>query len=290
LFIFASQTKLLTTNCLLHSKFMAIVKGPIQFSGSISNVSFYTRRGSDKVIARSKGGATKEKIKTSPKFEGFRLQQNEWKGCTAFASSLRYTFGGLYRLADYNLTPVLNGFAKNIQKTDVVSQNGKRIIALSKYRYTLENFNFNRNYPFNTVIKVGLIGQINREKLTATVQVPRINTETDIQNVQRLPYFRIIVALGAISDLKYNEAASSYEPTVREMHGVSVAVTGDWFLSENMLPEQTIEVNLGEEFKSCMTEEISLVLSMAIEFGKVGFTGVPQEVKYAGCGKVIRVG
>lgn len=38
---------------------MTIVKGPIHFSGSISNVSFYTRRGSDIVIARSKGGATK---------------------------------------------------------------------------------------------------------------------------------------------------------------------------------------------------------------------------------------
>lgn len=266
---------------------MAIAKGPVQFSGSISNVSFYTRRGSDKVIARSKGGATKEKIKTSVKFEGFRLQQNEWKGCTAFASSLRYTFGGLYRLADYNLTPVLNGFAKNIQKTDTEGQTGKRAIALSKYRYTLENFNFNRNYPFNTVMKVGITGQINRETLTARVQIPRINTETDIQNIQRLPYFRIIVALGAVSDLKYNGAAGSYEPTVHEMHGISVAVTGDWFPSENLLPEQTIEVNLGEEFKSCLTDEVSLILSVAIEFGKVNFTGRPQEVKYAGCGKVL---
>jgi hypothetical protein len=28
---------------------------------------------------------------------------------------------------------------------------------------------------------------------------------------------------------------------------------------------------------------------MAIEFGKSGFTGVPQEVKYARSGKVLRV-
>ena len=54
-------------------------------TGSISNVSFYTRRGSDKMIARSKGGASKEKIKSAPEFEGFRLQQKEWKGCTGFA-------------------------------------------------------------------------------------------------------------------------------------------------------------------------------------------------------------
>jgi hypothetical protein len=268
---------------------MAIVKGPIVMTGSISNVSFYTRRGSDKVIARSKGGASKEKIKTSPKFEGFRKQQVEWKGCTAFASSLRYAFGGLHRLADYNLTPVLNGFAKNVQKKDTESESGKRIISFSKYRYTLDGFNFNRNYQFNTVLRVGVTGEINRENLTATVKVPRINTEIDIQNVQRLPYFRLIVALGAISDMRYDETANCYEPTVHALHGVSQVNTGVWIPSENVLSEQVIEVSLGDELKSFFTDEVSLVLSMAIEFGKVGFTGEALEVKYAGCGKVLKV-
>lgn len=269
---------------------MAIVKGPIVMTGSISNVSFYTRRGSDKVIARSKGGATKEKIKNSPKFEGFRLQQNEWKGCTGFASMLRYAFGGLHRLADYNLTPVLNGFAKNIQKTDTENETGKRAISLSKYRYTLEGFNFNRNYPFNTILRVGVMGEIQRETLSATVKVPRVNTEIDVHNVQRLPYFRLVVALGAISDMRFDEVAKCYEPIVPTMHGVSEVVTGEWFPSENVLLEQTIEICLGVEMKSLMADEVSLVLSMAIEFGKVGFTGQPQEVKYAGCGKVLKVG
>ena len=266
---------------------MAIVKGPIVLTGSMSNVSFYTRRGSDQVIARTKGGAKKEKIKTSPKFEGFRKQQVEWKGCTAFASSLRYAFGGLHRLADYNLTPVLNGFAKNLQKTDTEGENGKRSVVMSKYRYTLENFNFNRNYPINTVLKVSVTGAINREQLTATVQIPRINTETDLQNGLRLPYFRIIVSLGAISDMHYVEATASFEPAVPAMHGIAVPVTGEWLLSENIYAAQTMEVPLGNEFLQVITDEVSLVLSVAIEFGKVGFTGQPQEVKYAGCGKVL---
>jgi len=256
-------------------------------TGSISNVSFYTRRGSDKVIARSKGGASKEKIKTSPKFEGFRKQQTEWKGCTAFASSLRYSFGGLHRLADYNLTPVLNGFAKNVQKADTESELGKRSIPFSKYRYTLDGFNFNRNYPFNTVLRVGVMGEINRSTLTATVRVPRINTDIDVQNVQRLPYFRLIVTLGAISDMHMDDATKSYEPTVSSLHGAGVAVTGDWVPAENILAEQVINVSLGDELLPFLTEEVSLVLSMAIEFGKVGFSGATQEVKYAGCGKVL---
>jgi hypothetical protein len=120
--------------------------------------------------------------------------------------------------------------------------------------------------------------------------MPRINTETDLLNIQRLPYFRLIVALGAVSDLQYNVDGNSYEPVVHEMHGVSVAVTGDWVPSENLLQEQEFDVELGDEFKSICTEDVSLVLSVAIEFGKVGFTGQPQEVKYAGCGKVLKVG
>jgi hypothetical protein len=268
---------------------MAIVKGPIVFTGSFGNASFYTRRGSDKVIVRTKGGASKEKIKSSPKFAGLRLQQKEWKGCTGFASILRYAFGGLHRLADYNLTPVLNGFAKNLQKTDIVNEIGKRDICLSGLQYTLENFNFNRQYPFNTVLRVSVHGNIDRETGMASVQVPRINTEMDVQNVQRLPYFRLIVALGVVSDVKWDEVGSEFKAVVPEVHGISIVNTGNWLPAENVLIPQTITVQLDESSLQQITSDCTLVLSMAIEFGKVGFTGAPQEVKYAGCGRVVKV-
>ncbi|NDP20945.1 MAG: hypothetical protein GZ091_07690 [Paludibacter sp.] len=269
---------------------MAIVKGPVQFTGSMGNISFYTRKGSDKIIARTKGGAKKEKIKSSAKFEGFRLQQNEWKGCTRFASTLRYAFGGLHRVADYNLTAVLNGFAKNIQKTDETGEVGKRAIRLSKFPFTLDGFNFNRNYPLTTVLGVSPYPVIDREKCSAKLLIPRINTEIDLLNVQRLPYFRLVVSLGAVSDVVWNEEAKEFQPIVADLHGVSIVITGEWLPSENILQEQTIEVEMDHELKSYFTNEVSLVLSMAVEFGKVGFTGEVQEVKYAASGKVMKVG
>ncbi len=57
---------------------MAIIKPPFEIVGSIRGVSFYKQYGSDKVIMRTKGGATKQKIKTSPKFANLRLHQTEW--------------------------------------------------------------------------------------------------------------------------------------------------------------------------------------------------------------------
>ena len=269
---------------------MAIIKGPIQLEGGVGGMSFYTRRGSDKIIVRTKGGPSKQAIKNSPGFENLRLNQKEWKGCTAFASRLRFAFGGLHRVADYNLTPALNAFAKNLQKTDENSEKGKRNILFSSYRNSLNGFNFNRNYLFNSVLRVSPVAVINRENVSASISLPRINTEIDVLNVQRLPYFRLVASLGAVSDMLYDELTNTYNPANEQMHGINATYIGEWLPAENILPEQTIEVSMNENFRMALTEDITLIVSMAVEFGKVGFTGAPQEVKYAGSGKVLVCG
>jgi len=266
---------------------MAIVKGAFQLTGSIRGVSFYTVRGSDKVIMRTKGGASKEKIKSSPKFEGLRKQQKEWSGCAKFGSITRYAFGGLHRLADYNLTPVLNGMGKNLMKLDTASETGRRSLKLTSYPQALEGFNFNRNYPLNTVLRVSPVATLNRGKLEASVSIPRINTDIDLLNIQRLPFFRLIVAIGTVSDLQYNEQANDYEPMAPALHGVSETLTGVWQSTQTIVAEQTMTVALTEQEVNELTDRVTVLVSMAVEFGNVGFTGEPVEVKYAGCGKVL---
>lgn len=259
-------------------------------TGSFGNASFYTRRGSDKVIARTKGGPSKEKIKTSPRFGNFRLQQTEWKGCTGFASVLRYAFGGLHRLADYNLTPALNAFAKNLQKTDTENPNGQRSICLSHLRYTLDNFNFNRQYPFNTVFRLMVSSAIDRSEASGTVHIPRIIALNDILNIQKLPYFRLIVSLGVMSDVKWDAAASEFRAATPDIHGISEVWTGEWCHTESVTDDQTIKLQLTDNDRTHFDDNTSLILSMGIEFGKPGFTGETLPVKYAGCGRVLRVG
>ncbi|MHB9055652.1 MAG: hypothetical protein ACYC2P_05795 [Paludibacteraceae bacterium] len=269
---------------------MATVKGPLQIEGAMGNMSFYTRRGSDKIIVRSKGGASKRKIKTSPAFANLRLSQQEWKGCTGFTSVMRHTLGLVIRIADYNLAAGLNAFAKNLQKTDENAEKGKRNIRLSRFRYTLDGFNFNRTFPFNSVVRVAPIATIHRETLSASVKIPRINTGIDLLNIQRLPFFRLSVSLGVISDILFSENIKSYEPVNRIMNGLNQTVTGEWFSSENILPEQIMEVSLPDGLIADLTDDVTLVVGIAVEFGKVGFTGQPQEVKYAGSGKVLVCG
>jgi hypothetical protein len=268
---------------------MAIVKGGIQLTGSIKGVSFYTQAGSDKVIARTKGGATKQQIANSPKFAKLRLQQKEWSGCAKCASVIRGSFGGLHRLADYNLTPVLSGLVKNIQKCDTTHEIGQRSISLSLQRQALVGFNFNRNYPINGVLRVSPSWEINREKLLATVTIPRINTAIDLQNIQRQPYFRIIVALGSVSDMIYDAALNNYVPEVADLHGPSASTTGEWHSTQAVVPGHTLTVQMEEAQAALLTDEVSVVLSIGVEFGMVGFTGETVEVNHAGSGKVLDV-
>jgi len=268
---------------------MAIVKGFLEMSGSIKGVSFYSRRGSDQVIMRTKGGVTKEKIAKAPQYEALRNNQKEFGGCARFGSMTRYAFGGLHRLADYNLNSALNGVAKNLMKLDSESAPGKRSILMSKHKQVLEGFNFNRNYPFNTVLRVGVTGQIDREKLMGTVTIPRINTEIDLVNIQRLPYFRVIVAIGSVSDMKYDESESAYVPVVQYLHGTSSVTAGDWLPTQAIVPEHLMTVQMSDALQAKLTDEVSVLLSVAVEFGTVGFNGETVEVKYAGCGKVMAV-
>ena len=268
---------------------MTIVKGFMQMAGSIQGVSFYTLKGSDKVIMRTKGGATKKQIANSPDFENTRKQNMEFGGCSKFGAKARKAFGGLNRLADYNLTPVLTGMGKGMMKLDTVSEVGKRNLKLSENKDVLEGFNFNRNYPFNTVVRISPQWVLDRDNLSVAVTIPRINTDIDLLNIQKLPFFRFIVAIGTISDMAYNETKSEYKPLVPDLHGASNSTSGEWQKTQSTVPEQTLVVQLNDSLVEELTDNVSVLLSMAIEFGDIGMTDEPVEVKYAGCGKVLAV-
>ncbi len=267
---------------------MAIVKGVFQVTGSVGELSFYTRRGSDKVIMRTKGGASGDKIKHLPQYAGFRNQQKEWSGVTKLTSGVRMAFGGLHRIADYNLMAPLNGLANKMQKADITAEKGQRPVQLSNFKQALDGFNFNRNQPFNSVLRVSINFEMDRAELKATVSIPRINTAIDLVNLQRLPYFRLLVAVGTVSDTIYNEGLSDYLPQVEGLHGASATVSSGWFAANAIVDEQQLVVQMSDNQKSRLTDSVSVILSMAVEFGTIGITGEPVEVKYAGSGKVLK--
>jgi hypothetical protein len=269
---------------------MAIVNGFLQMTGSIRGMSFYSPVGSDKVIMRTKGGATKYTIQNGDNFAKLRLHQTEWQGCVKFGQSMRDGIGDTYDLADFNLTPVWNGMGRKILKLDTVSALGQRFLRFSQCKEIMEGYNLNKKYPITTILRVSPLAELNRESLSATVSLPLINASTDVQNIQRLPYFRLIVCLGLVSDMRYNENGliHKYEPVDNELNGSSSSIHSDWYVTSDVVPAQVLSAEIKDEKLPPLTDDITVLLSMGIEFGNVGSGGEIMPVKRAGCGKILK--
>lgn len=270
---------------------MAIVKGFLQATGSINGVSFYTNVGSDKVIMRTKGGASKKRIATGPEFENLRRHQVEWAGCVEFARAVRGAVGPLYRLADMNLSPVWTGMGKKLIKLDVKSVIGQRGVKLTNYKAALEGFNFNKKNPLTTVLGVSPRYEIHREAMEAVVTFPRINTAVDLLNFQRLPYFRLLICLGGVSDVTYNPTGlKNYLPENSDVQARSASNISEWYSTKDILPMHTMTVKFEEKIRQLLTNDVSLLLGIGVEFGDHCFGGGIAEVKRAGCAKIVSVG
>ena len=159
-------------------------------TGGIKGVSFYSLKGSDKVFMRTKGGPTKDQLANSPKYSEVRKQQKEFGGCAKFGSLARYSFGGLHRLADYNMTPVLNGIGKNLMKLDTTSEKGRRKLKLTAHKQALEGFNFNHNFPFGSVQRVQCSALLELKHSTIGIMI-----HSTIQLNQSLSFYLFTIML-----------------------------------------------------------------------------------------------
>src|SRR5205085_685492 len=123
---------------------MAQMDSGFNFTGPLGNVSAYRMKGVDKVILRSKGGPTKERIKSDPRFRVTRLNNSEFGGRSKASKLIRRMFWPLQSVADFNLAGPLTALAKAIQAMDSISELGKRSILFSKNGQPLEGFNLNK--------------------------------------------------------------------------------------------------------------------------------------------------
>ena len=268
---------------------MARVNGFNKITGKLANASFYTIQGGDQVYVRSKGGPRKRAIKTKPQFEKLRRNKSEWSACTKMGGSIRSAYFYMKHLEDYPVIGSLNAITKKIQQMDEEGEHGKRNILLSKHKDILGGFSLSRKQVLESVLRVPIDASLDRETMTARVELPPIDTRMYLYNFRNLPFFRLYFQLGGVSDWKYNEENRMYE-AVSEIYwkGQSFFCT-DWMSTSGTT--DSIEYNLKyNQQKIPLEDSVTLLFSIGLEFGKPGTDGKPEGVKYAGCGKIVRVG
>ena len=267
---------------------MAKKKEIVEYEEYVNGFTFYGVLGNDIITFKTKGYWRDLKTKT-PMSEIMCKHQIEFGGCACFGSLCRTALGGLHRMADINVTSFLIGIGKKIMNHDTVSELGKRSLILSANKSLLESLYFNHEIPFNTVLLVKPVVETDRENLKAEIFIPEIITEIDLINNHRYPFFRVLASIGCVSDVIYNPIIDEYEPVVDHLQNAFDKFTGDWYSSFSIVPEQTITLQIPEFSIEELTDNVTFVLSIAIQFGRYDWYKDPIEKKHAGYGKILKV-
>ncbi|HJW17075.1 MAG TPA: hypothetical protein VJ499_08140 [Flavisolibacter sp.] len=264
---------------------MAKLKGPLAFTGKLQGFSAYTRIGTEGVILRQSTGPSKHDIETKPSFANTRRNNKEFGGRSTASKLIRDGHHPLKPVSDLTDLARLNALLKPIQEMDTQSEYGKRSVALSLNRQLLEGFPLNEKHPFESVVRNPVDIDLSREELKAIVTLPALLSSVNFYPPTRHPFFRVIATLSIVPDLVYNE--KKYRPLENYDSFRPEAVMTAWMAvtagSESISMELQMPVAPPDD-------QFSLVLAIGIEMGTAQSTALIKGVKYAGTGKIAKVG
>ena len=198
------------------------------------------------------------------------------------------------QLEDYPVSGALNAICKQIQKMDTENEHGKRALFLSKHKEMLLGFSFSRKQVLESVLRVPVESAIDRATGKAQITIPAVNTDLYLYNFQKLPYYRIKACLSGVCDMhfydyEYNHATFNYFDKEK---GIFVS---EWLPASGNRP--AVQIILENPYKEenttadgLLNDDITLILTLGIEFGKIGYGNITESVKYAGTGKILKVG
>ena len=269
---------------------MARMKSFMQMTGSMAMVSMYTMQGHDEVIIRTKGGPSKRQIKTKPQFEKVRRNNSEGAGCTKMGSQIRISFMNMNRMEDYPVTGALNAICKQIQKLDTVGEHGQRGVYLTQHKEMLLGFSFSRKQVLESVLRVPIETSLDRVTGEAHINIPAVNTDLYLYNFRKLPYYRIVANLSGVCDMKISENGKRYEHADYNFCSKADGIyESEWLPTTGLQDAMQLKLLYPLEINP-IPDDVTLLLCIGIEFGKKGYGDITEPVKYAGTGKIMRVG
>ena len=268
---------------------MAKLGSNFDFTGSLGPVSAYKMRGVEGTVLRRKGGASKEKIKTSPRMEGTRRGNSEFGGRATAGKWIRLLLHRQTPMADYNVTGAINALMMPIQKLDTVHPLGQRDVAISKNPWLLEGFSLNKEKGFDSFVRNPLTWSVSRESLSARIELPALLPGINLLAADKYPMYSIVASLGIVPDFFY--APHGFQPSSREYSqgnpGVFSDVNTDWYPTLQGSPAMPLELKLSG---TPPDQSFSLLLSIGIRFGVMINANTVQQVKHEGAAKILGMG
>ena len=192
-------------------------KSILKIEGTLDDLTFY--KSVDGHLIRTKGGVSKERIKTDPAFRRTRENIEEFTELVVSGKVIKSAFRNLLgNSTDARMSSRLTTLLSKVQKTDISSIRGKRKVgvglSLPLGRSLLEHFNFNSR----SILSQVFTGTYSMDQLSRKVTVLIQNAELDIQSPQGSTHF-VLECGWAIIDFANNTTVTAQSESVR--HGLS---------------------------------------------------------------------
>jgi hypothetical protein len=262
---------------------MAKLDSHIQFTGALGNLSAYAVRGSDRIVLRTKGGPSRQQIKTSPSFEHARRNGAEFGGRSTASKWIMKMARPLKALADHNIAAPLNALLQPIQLLDTENEWGKRHVRISRNRSLLQGFSFNRKSGLDSVLRTSISFSLERATRTAGINIPELQPQINFFVPGAHHLYSIVAGLGILPDLFYNDGR--YEPSspAYAEFGFTMAST-PWHPVADHAAPANLELNTAADPPDDL---FSLILSVGIRYGTMKNNSVIEQVRHAGSAKIL---
>lgn len=190
-------------------------------------------------------------------------------------------------LSDSNLSGRFTSLFKKILVLDTEHKIGDRNIYISRYRSLLEGFQCNQSLYLETIVRQPIINSISREQLSATVVLPDLAPGINFYIPGKYPLFRFVVLLETMPDMVHGPN-KIYEPSIDRTEYNSSFFRSEWASTSKYYTGQQVELPLRENV--VIDDTCSLVLAIGIEFGRPVTNLLVDEIKHAGCAKLLALG
>jgi len=243
--------------------------GLIRLDGKIGGISFYKLDGED--LARIANGPSKEKILKDPAFIRTRENNVEFGGSATVAKAFRLSLANvILTMADARLASRLTKLFKEINLRGTGTR-GQRPILLTSNEVLLLNFELNERHSLGSVFNAPFTRTNTPDRDQGDIVIASFIPDSFIDAPAGATHFRVVQALGVVSDYAYDPATTKYEPldATTNMFG---AVTYSPVLALGSAPvSATLTSALAGS--PTMTGDVSVLQCLGIEFfQRVGST------------------
>jgi hypothetical protein len=264
---------------------MAIIRGPIKFTGSLGGMQGYFDKESGEFIVATKRESNKKAYDNCDSIPRVKENNNEFVALNIWTKLIRKGTGELVYLKNGKHNGNLVAIGKRIQLMDQTGLRGLRNIISSKFNYPLIGYNWNREHPFNIACNVEPVVSITDDRRVVTLTMNDFKSFQKFKWTEEVRYYRVYLNIFTLPDVEWDEGHRQYFPVYPSKEMGDETSVSNWMSVSTDYIDFQISASFDEN--SLPKEKTTVMVSMGFEFASAFQYGSPYIVKGNGTAAIV---